>query len=204
LGIGELAIVLETVAEGHELLVSVHEDALELDFVAREAVGVGGAVLHDIPDDLFLAGLRFVGMALLVVVASVAGGGSDVGGLEPANALHSPFGVGHLSDEGVLEGVGGSVLVLEAGEVFVVVGGIFAGDDTDFGEKSVFEAVVRDAVFAFVGAWAGGFLCILSVCLDLFFGCHGSFPLGTSCAPVAKKAGCWARGSVHRVTVTEW
>ena len=63
----------------------------------------------------------------------------------------------------MLEGVGGPVLILEAREVLVVVGGVFTRDDTDFGEESVFEAVARDAVLAFVGAWAGGFLCVFSV-----------------------------------------
>lgn len=87
LGIGELAVVLETVTEVHELLVGVHEDALELDFVAREAVDVGGAVLHDIAYDLFLAGFGSVGIDSVVNLAFVLHGRRNIGGLEAADAL---------------------------------------------------------------------------------------------------------------------
>mgnify|MGYP000293892872 CR=1 FL=1 len=52
----------------------------------------------------------------------------------------------------------------------------------------MFEAVAGDAVLAFVGARAGGFLCVLALCLGLFFDCHGSFPLWTGYAPVGKKS----------------
>ena len=82
LGIGE-----QTVTEVHELLVGVHEDALELDFVAREAVDVGGAVLHDIAYDLFLAGFGSVGIDSVVNLAFVLHGRRNIGGLEAADAL---------------------------------------------------------------------------------------------------------------------
>jgi len=51
--------------------------------------------------------------------------------------------------------------------------GLFFGDyDVLMSGKAVFEGVLGDDGFAVGGAWAGGFLCVELVCVDLRLGSH--------------------------------
>ena len=82
------------------------------------------------------------------------------------------MGVGDLTDEFELEGVGGLDVGFEGRELFVEVGWVLAGQDGIAGEESVFECVFRDAGFAFLGAGIGGFLCVLTISFNLRIRSH--------------------------------
>ena len=60
----------------------------------------------------------------------------------------------------------------EGRELFVEVGWVLAGQDGIAGEESVFEGVLRDAGFAFLGAGTGGFLCVLTISFNLRIRSH--------------------------------
>jgi hypothetical protein len=73
-----------------------------------------------------------------------------------------------LTDEGELEKVGGLEFLFEGTDVAVVFVDVFAGQDGLLGEEPVLEGVLGDALFAGLGARAGGVLGVLSVGLELF------------------------------------
>jgi hypothetical protein len=52
-------------------------------------------------------------------------------------------------------------------------GGIFAGDDVGPGVDAGFEGVERGSGFAFGRCWAGGFLGVEAIGVDLGLGGHG-------------------------------
>ena len=61
--------------------------AQSLGCLSNRGVDVGGAVLHDIAYDLFLAGFGSVGIDSVVNLAFVLHGRRNIGGLEAADAL---------------------------------------------------------------------------------------------------------------------
>ena len=76
-----------------ELAVGAVEAAALAGFVAGEMVDVGGAVLHDVAEQVGFVPCGVVGFVDLVVVAPlVIEGGAEESCLQTADALEAPFG----------------------------------------------------------------------------------------------------------------
>ncbi len=86
------------------------------------------------------------------------GGAGEELGFEERDAVEAPGGVGELVDELGLGGGGGVVLGEELLEVVLVGGEILGGEDGGAAGEAVLEGVEGRAVFAGVGAGAGGVL----------------------------------------------
>ena len=92
--------------------------------------------------------------------------------LHATDAEEAPLVVGDGFDEESLGlGVRGP-LVVESGEEVLEGGFIFVRKHDVLGGEAVFEAVLRDALFAFRRLRAGGLLSVEAVGLNLFVGCH--------------------------------
>ena len=106
-----------------------------------------------------------------MAVVVVEGGLPELG-LDAAKAAEDPLGVGEGIDEGALFGGGG----LEAVEIFVDEGfefGVaFVEDDEGAGVHAGFERIHAGGGFTGLGAGAGGFGCVATICFDLFGGGH--------------------------------
>ena len=81
---------------------------------------------------------------------------------------------------------------VEAFEVFggegLEGGGVFAADDFGLSVDSGLEGVHGAGGFALSGAWAGGFLGVEAIGLDLLDGCHGGPRVAEGGAGVGRKS----------------
>ncbi len=160
-----------------ELEVEPHFVALDVEAVVfiGDGFGVGVAVEEFL---LFFFGGGFVEPPVFVEFAELVFGSSGFGG---DGAAVSPEGVGDFDDEELLEGGIGAEFFDEVVEEGLVLGGVlvevFGADDDVFGEEAVFGVVTGDGCFAFGGFGAGGFLSVLDVGRELFFGNGHSYSL---------------------------
>ena len=101
-------------------------------------------------------------------------------GFDAAEAALDPLGGDEGIDESKLGGIGGLVVLVElAGQGFEL-GGVFAGDDVGPGVDAGFQGVERRGGFAFGRRWAGGFLGVEAIGVDLGFSGHGESQLRAS------------------------
>ena len=95
----------------------------------------------------------------------------------------------------------------EGGELAVEVGRVLTGQYGIAGEESVFEGVLRDAGFAYFGAWSRGFFCVVTISFNLRIRSHDYYSFrGTSWAvePPNCWAGLWAAGLQFQSRVGWW
>jgi hypothetical protein len=77
-------------------------------------------------------------------------------GFEQGDAVEAPSGVGELLRELGLGGGGGFVLIEKLLDVALVGFGVLGGQDGGAGGETMGESVLRRALFARCGTWAGG------------------------------------------------
>jgi len=99
---------------------------------------------------------------------------------DAAETALGPFGGDEGVDEGEFGGAGRLVVVVECGGEGFEFGGIFAGDDVGPGVDAGFQGVERRGGFAFGRRWAGGFLGVEAIGVDLGFSGHGESQLRAS------------------------
>ena len=101
------------------------------------------------------------------MAAGFVDGSGEEAGLQAREAAHAPLRVGDLANEFEFERVDGLDVGFEGRELAVEVGGVLAGQDGIAGEESVCKGVLRDRGFAVLGAWSGGFFCVLTISFNL-------------------------------------
>jgi hypothetical protein len=93
-------------------------------------------------------------------------------GVDSSKAAEQPFVVDEGIDEEAFFGGGGSPTLLVFGGEGFEIGGILAADDLRFGVNAGFGGVETGDGLALDGAWAGGFLRVEAIRLDLLNGSH--------------------------------
>jgi hypothetical protein len=96
---------------------------------------------------------------------------------DAADAALGPLGGDEGIDERALVGVGGVEVEQEFLGKSFELGRIFSGDDLRTGVDAGFEGVERGGGFAFGGSWAGRFLGIQAIRVNLCIGRHNWKPL---------------------------
>src|SRR5689334_13078270 len=92
--------------------------------------------------------------------------------LDAAETPEKPFVVDENVDQSALLGGGGSVAIVVFSGKGIERGGVFAGENLEFGVYAGLESVEAGTGFAGIGAGTAGFLSVTTICFDLFEGTH--------------------------------